>query len=41
VVIGTTTAGEARESIELSLDLLNRRIPSNELQKTRSKNSLR
>jgi len=41
VVIGTTTPAEARESIELSLDLLQRRIPNNELQQTRSKNSLR
>jgi len=41
VVIGTTTPEEARESIELSLDLINRRIPNNELQATRSKNSLR
>jgi hypothetical protein len=41
VVIGTTTPEEAREGIELSLDLLNRRIPDNELQKTRSKNSLK
>jgi hypothetical protein len=41
VVIGATTPDEARESIELSLDLLNRRIPNNELQQTRSKNSLK
>ena len=40
VTIGTTTPDEAREVIELSLDLLDRRIPSNELQKTRSKRSL-
>jgi hypothetical protein len=40
VVIGTTTPDEARESIEISLDLINRRIPNNTLQKTRSKNSL-
>jgi len=40
VVIGTTTPDEAREVIELSFDLLNRHIPENELQKTRSKNSL-
>jgi len=40
VVIGTTTPDEARESIEISLDLINRRIPGNKLQKTRSKNSL-
>jgi hypothetical protein len=41
VVLGTTTPEEAREGIEISLDLLNRRIPDNELQKTRSKNSLK
>lgn len=41
VVLGATTPGEARESIELSLNLINGRIPNNELQKTRSKNSLR
>jgi hypothetical protein len=41
VVIGTTTPQEARESIEMSLDLINRRIPVNELQKTRSKKSLK
>jgi hypothetical protein len=41
VTIGTTTPDEAREVIELSLDLLDRRIPENELQATRSKKSLR
>jgi hypothetical protein len=41
VTIGTTTPDEARESIDISLDLPNRRIPDNELQKTRSKNSLK
>ncbi len=41
VVIGATTSDEARESIEISLDLLDRRAPDNELQKTRSKNSLK
>jgi hypothetical protein len=41
VTIGTTTPAEAREVIELSLDLLNRRLPDNELQETRSKKSLR
>jgi hypothetical protein len=41
VTIGTTTPAEAREVIELSLDLLNHRIPDNELQKTRSKKSLK
>ena len=40
VTIGTTTPDEAREVIDLSLDLLARRIPENELQKTRSKRSL-
>jgi hypothetical protein len=40
VTIGTTTPDEAREVIELSLDLLARRVPANELQKTRSKRSL-
>ncbi len=40
VTIGTTTPDEARESIEISLDLLNRRLPQHELQKTRSKSSL-
>ncbi len=40
VTIGTTTPDEAREVIELSLDLLERRLPENELQTTRSKKSL-
>jgi hypothetical protein len=40
VTVGTTTPDEAREVIDLSLDLLNRRLPKNELQKTRSKKSL-
>jgi hypothetical protein len=40
VTIGTTTPDEAREVIELSLDLLDRRIPDNELQRTRSKSAL-
>jgi len=40
VTIGTTTPDEAREVIDLSFDLLNRRLPDNELQKTRSKQSL-
>lgn len=40
VTIGTTTPDEAREVIEISLDLLNKRIPDIELQKTRSKKSL-
>jgi hypothetical protein len=41
VTIGTTTPAEAREVIELSLDLLNRRLPDNILQETRSKKSLK
>ncbi|MGB8215371.1 MAG: hypothetical protein WCE68_17615 [Anaerolineales bacterium] len=41
VTIGTTTPAEAREVIQLSLDLLNRRLPDNPLQETRSKKSLR
>lgn len=40
VTIGTTTPDEAREVIEISRDLLERRLPENELQATRSKNSL-
>ncbi|MCX7799782.1 MAG: hypothetical protein N2109_05500 [Fimbriimonadales bacterium] len=40
VTIGCTTPDEAKEVIELSLDFLERRIPSNELQRTRSKRSL-
>ncbi len=40
VAIGTTTPDEAREVIDLSLDFINKRIPDNELQKTRSKKSL-
>jgi hypothetical protein len=40
VTIGTTTPEEAREVIELSLDLLNRHLPENQLQETRSKQSL-
>ena len=40
VTIGCTTPAEAHESIELSLDLLNRRIPENKLQTTRSKKAL-
>jgi hypothetical protein len=40
ITIGTTTADEAREVIDLSLDFLAKRIPENELQKTRSKNTL-
>jgi hypothetical protein len=40
VCIGCTTPDEAREVIEISLDLLDRRIPSQALQTTRSKRSL-
>jgi hypothetical protein len=40
VTIGTTTPDEAREVIDISLDLLDRRTPDVELQKTRSKTSL-
>ncbi len=40
VTIGTTTVDEALEVIDISLDLLNRRIPDHTLQKTRSKSSL-
>jgi hypothetical protein len=40
VTIGTTTPDEAREVIDLSLDLLERRVPAYELQRTRSKTSL-
>jgi hypothetical protein len=40
VSVGTSSPDEAREVIELSLDFLNRRMPDNELQTTRSKKSL-
>jgi hypothetical protein len=40
VTIGTTTPDEAREVIDLSLDFINKRLPENELQATRSKSSL-
>jgi hypothetical protein len=40
VTIGTTTPEEAREIVELSLDLLLHRLPENKLQETRSKKSL-
>lgn len=40
VTIGTTTPDEAREVIELSLDLLEHQMPELALQKTRSKRSL-
>lgn len=40
VTIGTTTSDEAREVIDISLDILNRRLPDYDLQVTRSKHSL-
>lgn len=40
VAIGTTTPDEAREVIDLSMDFLSRRMPDNDLQRTRSKRSL-
>jgi hypothetical protein len=40
VTIGTTTPDEAREVIDISLNLLDKRIPDYELQRTRSKSSL-
>ena len=40
VTIGTTTPDEAREVIDLSLDLLARRTPDIQLQRTRSKSSI-
>ena len=40
VTAGTTTADEARELIDISLDLLSRQAPDFELQTTRSKKSL-
>jgi hypothetical protein len=40
VTVGTTTPAEARELIEISLDLLSHHLPDNVLQKTRSKKSL-
>ena len=40
VVCGTTTADEAREVIDLSLTYLERRLPTNVLQRTRSKQGL-
>ncbi|MFH0962812.1 MAG: hypothetical protein V2A58_02245 [Planctomycetota bacterium] len=40
VAVGVTTPDEARELIQLSLDLLARRIPAGDLQFTRSKQSL-
>jgi len=40
VTIGTTTPDEAREVIDISLDLLARRTPDIQLQRTRSKSSI-
>ena len=40
VTIGTSTPDEAREVIDISMDLLARRMPDYELQKTRSKQEL-
>jgi hypothetical protein len=40
VTIGTTTPDEAREVIDISLDLLSHRTPEFELQRTRSKSSI-
>ena len=40
VAIGTTAPDEAREVIDISLDLLARRTPQIELQRTRSKSSI-
>jgi hypothetical protein len=40
VTVGTTTPDEARECVEISLDILSRRLPANELQTTRSKKIL-
>jgi hypothetical protein len=40
VTIGAMTPDEARESIEISLDLLAHRVPGHRLQATRSKASL-
>lgn len=40
VTIGTTTPDEAREVIDISLELLENRIPDYELQRSRSKSSI-
>jgi hypothetical protein len=40
VTIGTTTPDEARQVIDISLDILNRQIPEYDLQETRSKKTL-
>jgi hypothetical protein len=41
VTVGTTTDDEAREVIDISLELLERRVPAYQLQATRSKDSLK
>jgi hypothetical protein len=41
VAVGTMTPDEAKEVIELSLDFINRRIPTLQLQETRSKKALK
>ena len=40
VTIGTSTPDEAREVVDISMDILSRRMPDYELQKTRSKKEL-
>ncbi len=40
VVVGTTTADEVREVVDISLDLIHKQLPEYQLQKTRSKRSL-
>ena len=40
VTVGTTTPSEAKEVVEISFDILSRRLPDNDLQKTRSKKML-
>jgi hypothetical protein len=40
VVVGTTTTNEAKEIINISWELLERRIPDYQLQRTRSKFSI-
>lgn len=40
VTVGTTTTDEAKEIIDISLELLEKRIPEYELQRTRSKSSI-
>jgi hypothetical protein len=40
VAIGTTTPDEAREVIDISIDLLERRIPEYQFQRIRSKSSI-